>query len=159
MLARSGEYEALGEVLSRWAFHSAKPLVLLIDEIDSLVGDTLVAVLRQLRAGYPDRPKLFPQSIILCGVRDVRDYRLEFADKEKTTDGSAFNIKAESFRLGNFTQNEIETLYAEHTSETGQSFEPEALALIWRLTSGQPFGKLRASLGWSMPWYMRFVSR
>ncbi|MGB0384364.1 MAG: AAA-like domain-containing protein [Ardenticatenaceae bacterium] len=139
MLARSGPHAVLGQVLTEWSQNSAKPLILLIDEIDSLVGDTLVAVLRQLRAGYPERPDLFPQSVILCGVRDVRDYRLEFAGQEKTTDGSAFNIKAKSLRLGNFTQNEIETLYAEHTSDTGQSFESEALALVWELTSGQPW--------------------
>ena len=39
------------------------------DEIDALVGDTLLAVLRQLRAGYPERPSRFPQSVVLCGVR------------------------------------------------------------------------------------------
>ena len=33
-----------------------RPLVLLIDEIDTLVGDALLSVLRQLRAGYPHRP-------------------------------------------------------------------------------------------------------
>lgn len=41
---RSGPYGVLGEVLSRWAEHSPKPLVVLIDEIDALVGDTLIAV-------------------------------------------------------------------------------------------------------------------
>ena len=45
----------------------SRPLVLLIDEIDALVGDTLLAVLRQLRTGYVDRPARFPHSIVLCG--------------------------------------------------------------------------------------------
>jgi len=139
VLEEAGPHAALGGVLTHWAQKADKPLVLLIDEIDSLVGDTLISVLRQLRASYHNRPELFPQSVILCGVRDVRDYRLEFAGKEKMTDGSAFNIKAESFRLGNFTQLEIETLYAQHTSESGQSFEAETLALVWELTSGQPW--------------------
>ena len=80
---------ALQEALSRWAEESPKPLVVLIDEIDTLVGDTLVSVLRQLRAGYDQRPERYPQSVVLCGVRDVRDVR-----------GSAFNIKAESFAAG-----------------------------------------------------------
>ena len=53
-----------------------KPLVLLIDEIDTLVGDTLLSVLRQLRSGYDQRPAAFPHSTILCGVRDVREYRI-----------------------------------------------------------------------------------
>ena len=75
ILARFG-HGALGEALTRWCMASPKPLVLLIDEIDSLVGDTLISVLRQLRAGYDRRPEGFPQSVALCGVRDVRDYRI-----------------------------------------------------------------------------------
>ena len=120
-LANNGPYGAFDGVLTQWSAHDPKPLVLLIDEIDSLVGDTLIAVLRQLRAGYDKRPRHFPQSVILCGVRDVRDYRI-LASSEKTaiTGGSAFNIKAKSLRLGDFTLPEIEALYRQHTEETGQ---------------------------------------
>ena len=56
---------ALGEALTRWCEADPKPLVLLIDEIDSLIGDTLISVLRQLRAGYDRRPESFPQSVVL----------------------------------------------------------------------------------------------
>ncbi len=140
VLKRSGGNAALHEVLTLWAEASAKPLVVLIDEIDTLVGDTLISVLRQLRAGYDKRPALFPQSIILCGVRDVRDYRIHSSrDKAIITGGSAFNIKAESLRLGNFDQAEVEALYAQHTAETGQPFERTALDLVWELTQGQPW--------------------
>ncbi|MDI6792663.1 MAG: ATP-binding protein [bacterium] len=140
ILDRYGGNKALGEILRRWAQFSPKPLVLLIDEIDALVGDTLISVLRQLRAGYPNRPSLFPQSILLCGVRDVRDYRIH-SDREKViiTGGSAFNIKAKSLRLGNFTQAEVKTLYEQHTKETGQSFESEVMDMVWSLTEGQPW--------------------
>ncbi|MCY4603602.1 MAG: ATP-binding protein, partial [Gemmatimonadetes bacterium] len=48
-----GPHQALQGTLSRWSAADDKPLVLLIDEIDALIGDTLLAVLRQLRAGYP----------------------------------------------------------------------------------------------------------
>lgn len=65
--------DALGTLLESWTRAVRAPLVLLIDEIDALVGDTLVSVLRQLRAGYVHRPAGFPQSVVLCGVRDVRD--------------------------------------------------------------------------------------
>ena len=96
---------ALGEALSRWAQADPKPLVLLIDEIDALVGDMLLAVLRQLRAGYHMRAKGFPQSVILCGVRDVRDYRIHSSSANTlVSGGSAFNIKSESLRLGDFTR-------------------------------------------------------
>jgi len=77
VLESSGEYAALGELLSLWAKESPLPLVVLIDEIDSLIGDTLISVLRQLRAGYLKRPGIFPQSIVLCGVRDVRDPNIQ----------------------------------------------------------------------------------
>jgi len=86
VLKASGGYVALNELLSLWAKESPQPLVLLIDEIDSLVGDTLISVLRQLRSGYDMRPDLFPQSIMLCGVRDVRDYRIHSAKDKAGAD-------------------------------------------------------------------------
>ncbi|MBM4255559.1 MAG: ATP-binding protein [Deltaproteobacteria bacterium] len=140
VLRDHGPFAALGEVLSRWAAAAATPLILLLDEIDALIGDTLIAVLRQLRAGYYRRPAQFPQSVVLCGVRDVRDYRIHSSrDKAIITGGSAFNVKAKSLRLGDFTQAEVEALYQQHTAETGQVFTPEALAQMWELTRGQPW--------------------
>ncbi len=137
---QNGPYTALTEVLSFLCQHVQKPMVLLLDEIDALVGDTLVAVLRQLREGYDQRPAHFPQSIILCGVRDVRDYRIHASSsKEIITGGSAFNVKAESLRLGDFIRSEVEALLAQHTEETGQVFIPEARSCIWHLSQGQPW--------------------
>lgn len=131
---------SLSDFLSRWCSAADRPTVLLIDEIDALVGDTLITVLRQLRAGYPNRPQAFPQSVVLCGVRDVRDYRLHSEDgKAIITGGSAFNIKAESLRLGDFNQHEMQQLLSQHTIETGQVFEPAAAQAIWDLTAGQPW--------------------
>ena len=140
ILSVSGEEGALNTVLTRWAEESPKPIVLLVDEIDALIGDTLISVLRQLRAGYDKRPLHFPQSIILCGVRDVRDYRIH-SDKEKTiiTGGSAFNIKTKSLRLGDFNCEEMSRLYQQHTDETSQIFLPETLDLAWEYTNGQPW--------------------
>ena len=135
-----GRATALNALLTNWARQSSKPLVLLIDEIDSLIGDTLIAVLRQLRAGYDKRPANFPQSIVLCGVRNVQDYRIHSSrEKSVITGGSAFNIRAESLRLGDFDQAEMNRLYHEHTAETGQQFTEDALAQLWRLTQGQPW--------------------
>ena len=76
VMDRGGYGTALNQCLTRWSGQSDLPLVILLDEIDSLVGDTLISVLRQIRSGYNKRPRHFPQSIILCGVRDVRDYRI-----------------------------------------------------------------------------------
>ena len=140
ILEESGEDTALNEVLTRWADHSEKPIVLLIDEIDSLIGDTLISVLRQIRAGYHKRPEKFPQSIVLCGVRDVRDYRIHSnREKEIITGGSAFNIKAKSLRLDNFSKEDIVQLLSQHTEETRQEFDSDVFHMIWNLSSGQPW--------------------
>ncbi len=134
------EIEALSETLSRWAASDARPLVLMIDEIDALSGDTLISVLRQLRSGYTRRPDGFPQSVILCGVRDVRDYRIRSRrDDEIVTGGSAFNIKAESMRLGDFDESQTRSLLLQHTDETGQRWSENALTEVWESTRGQPW--------------------
>ena len=139
-LEESGPGGALRAVLTRWAEADGKPLVLLVDEIDALVGDTLISVLRQLRSGYDRRPASFPQSVVLCGVRDVHDYHIHSsAEKAVITGGSAFNIKAESLRLGDFSEAEVRALLAQHTEETGQAVTEEAYRTVWRQTCGQPW--------------------
>ena len=124
----------------------------MLDEIDALVGDSLVSILRQLRSGYANRPKSFPQTVILCGVRDVRDYRIVLSNQDIVTGGSAFNIKAESLRLGNFSKEDIYNLYMQHTNETGQKFEEACFPLVWEATEGQPWlvNALAREATWSM---------
>ena len=132
--------DALGALLEIWTRAAQAPLVLLIDEVDALVGDSLVSVLRQLRAGYVRRPEGFPQSVVLCGVRDVRDYRIRASsEKEVIAGGSAFNIKAKSLRMGDFGRAEVEDLLGQHTAETGQGFAPAAVQAVWEQTRGQPW--------------------
>ena len=48
-LEEYGPDVALGQTLVRWSQASPLPLVLLVDEIDTLIGHTLISVLRQLR--------------------------------------------------------------------------------------------------------------
>ena len=140
LLTRYGPDGALREALTRWAAADPRPLVLLIDEIDALAGDSLLAVLRQLRAGYVRRPAGFPQSVVLCGVRDVRDYRIRSGSANAVvTGGSAFNVKAESLRLGDFSRDDVLALLGQHTAETGQAFTAGALDLVWERTQGQPW--------------------
>ena len=139
VLAEMGPHNALRSFLTRWCIANPVPLVLLVDEIDSLVGDTLLSVLRQLRAGYPQRPEAFPASVVLCGVRDVRDYRLESSTGAMVAGGSPFNIAAKSLRLGDFTEAETCALMAQHTEETGQPFAEAAQKAVWTQTCGQPW--------------------
>jgi hypothetical protein len=129
----------LGSALSSWSRACPRPLVLLFDEIDALHGQSLLTVLRQLRAGFHDRPDGFPSSVILCGLRDVRDYKIASGGKEHLGTSSPFNIKVESLTLRNFTRDEVAELYQQHTDDTGQVFLPEAVDRAFYWTQGQPW--------------------
>jgi hypothetical protein len=153
LLERTSADRALNALLAKWARASDRPIVLMLDEVDALIGDTLISLLRQIRAGYTQRPKAFPQSVILCGVRDVRDYRIHTSHQEIITGGSAFNIKATSLRLGNLSRQEVEALYQQHTQETGQTFAPAIFAELWEDTRGQPW--LVNALGYELTWHDR----
>ncbi len=140
VLAKAGPESALRDALTRWSRDDPKPLVVLIDEIDALVGDSLLSVLRQLRAGYDMRPGGFPQSVVLCGVRDVRDYRIHSGSANTmVAGGSAFNVRAKSLRLGDFSRTQALDLLRQHTDETGQPFTEDALEAVWSQTRGQPW--------------------
>lgn len=116
-----------------------RPLVVFFDEVDALIGDTLLSFLRQIRSGYAGRPKTFPQSVFLCGLRDLADYRIKNSSDEIITGGNAFNIKAKSLKLGDFTRPMVEALLTQHTESTGQEFTLGARESIWNLTNGQPW--------------------
>jgi AAA-like domain len=125
--------------LQAWALASPRPLVVFIDEIDSLQDIALISILRQLRDGYQNRPDAFPQSIGLIGLRDVRDYKMAAGGSDRLHTASPFNIKVESLTMRNFYAEEVSELYQQHTDDTGQIFTPEATQLAFDLTQGQPW--------------------
>lgn len=138
-LASGRPETAIERLLAVWSRSDPRPLVLLIDEVDSLEGDGLLTVLRQSRAGYDLRPGEFPQSIVLCGRRDLPDLRIRSSSTGYVVAGdSAFNIGADPVRLGNFSRAEVKGLLAQHTAESGQEFEPAAVYRVWMQTRGQP---------------------
>lgn len=131
----------LTEGLRAWARACPRPLVLFFDEFDSLAGPALLSVASQLRDGYQSRPRNFPASVALCGLRDIRDYRLA-AGQDPEPSGTAtspFNIIYKSFRMHDFTQAKVATLYRQHTAETGQEFTAEAVDLAFDYSQGQPW--------------------
>jgi hypothetical protein len=129
----------LREALRVWASTTQRPLVLFIDEIDALQDAALISVLRQLRAGFADRPQAFPSALALIGLRDVRDYKVASGGRERLHSASPFNIKSRSLTLANFTADDVATLYQQHTADTGQAFAPAALTRAFELTQGQPW--------------------
>lgn len=126
--------------LQDWAIACPLPLVLLFDEIDSLQGQVLRSVLRQLRNGHQYRASAFPASVVLCGMRDVRDYKAASGGNPDRLSGpSPFNVAVDSIRIGDFTADEVAALYAQHTEDTGQEFTPEAVERAFGYSKGQPW--------------------
>jgi hypothetical protein len=134
---------ALLSYLIRLAEHTPHPLVLLLDEVDGLVGEAMVSFLTQLRQCYIERSEIpFPTSVILVGQRQVRDYVLRDEERKAVVwlgTTSPFNITAEATTLGPFTEAEIGELLDQHTEATGQRFAPEAVTRIWELGRGHPW--------------------
>ncbi|MFV8753176.1 ATP-binding protein [Nannocystaceae bacterium ST9] len=129
----------IAAALATWAEAAPRPLVVFLDEIDALRDDVLISILRQLRDGYRNRPRHFPAALALIGMRDVRDYKVAVADRDHLGTASPFNIKVRSITLRDFTAEEVAELYAQHTADTGQPFDPPAVARAFELTRGQPW--------------------
>lgn len=154
ILEQNGEDYAINEVLTQWCLGSKKSVVLLIDGIDSLADDTLISLLSQLRAGYDTRPSMFPQSIFLCGMRDIKKISIH-SDKKKNdaSCSDAFNIKMVSMKLGDFTIEEVKKLYRYHSRETGQNFSKDVINIVWNISQGQPW--LVNAIGYELTFKMK----
>lgn len=133
--------QMLGHTVKQWAELCAPlPLVVLFDEVDTLEGPAMISFLRQLRGGFASRGVgRFPVSVALVGMRDLRDYLTHSKDGVPTNPGSPFNIKQDSATLSNFSREDVVALLGQHTAESGQAFQPDAVEAIWYWTQGQPY--------------------
>jgi hypothetical protein len=129
----------LRSFLSDWSRGCLRPVVIFFDEVDALEGEVLISVLRQLHDGYSSRPAPFPQSIVLVGAQNVREYKMKNNPDSDERSSGPFNIKVRSLTLQNFTQQEVEALLSQHTYDTGQQFSAEAIKEIYDQTRGQPW--------------------
>jgi hypothetical protein len=129
------------DILSNWsAIIASKPLVVLFDEVDVLVGETLISFLRQVRGGFASRGiGKFPVSIALVGMRDLKDYITVAKGGVAPNPGSPFNIKEDSVVLSNFSQSDVKKLFAQRTEETGQAINQDALEYVYDQSQGQPW--------------------
>lgn len=126
-------------MLQAWSHTCPLPVVLLLDEIDALRDQALIAVLRQLRSIYPNRPRAAPSTVALIGLRDVRDYKVATDGQSHLGSASPFNVKVASLTLHGFSRAEIAALYSQHTTETRQAFSDAAIDRVSALTCGQPW--------------------
>jgi len=115
-----------------------RPLILFIDEFDSLpptVIDRLVTLFRDI---YLKRDHYLLHGLSLIGVRAVLGL-----DSQR---GSPFNVQR-SLHVPNFTLDEVTDLFNQYQLESSQIVEPEVIGSVYESTNGQPglvgwFGEL-----------------
>ncbi len=136
------ELVELFQYLSDICGEADKPLILMIDEIDSAANNQVfLDFLSQLRGYYIDRytsPAF--QSVILAGVYDIKNLKSRFRPEEAHQRNSPWNI-AMDFKMDmSFSAEDIAGMLDgyERDHKTGMDIRGMA-ELIYEYTSGYPF--------------------
>lgn len=136
------ELTELFECLSDICAVSDKPIVLMIDEVDSATNNQVfLDFLAQLRAYYINRDvQATFRSVILAGVHDVKNLRRKLRPEDNHKVNSPWNIAAD-FKIDmSFTQEEINGMLREYEEDYHTGMEIGEMAkLLYDYTSGYPF--------------------
>ncbi len=132
------DWESFKGLFSRKKGLFDRPVVLFIDEFDSLpvkIIDLLVGLFRDM---YQKRQSYLLHGMALIGVRAALGVN---SDR-----GSPFNIQR-SLHIPNLTMSEVEYLYRQYQDESGQVVDPAVVKKVFQATNGQPglvswFGEL-----------------
>ncbi len=144
---RQGNEALLDELfvtLLRWCKESDKPVVLMIDEVDSATNNQVfLDFLAQLRDSYINRDTAGNptfQSVILAGVTDIKNLRRKIRPEEAHRFNSPWNIAAD-FKIDmSFSADEIAGMLHEYETDHGTGMNVKAVAQeIYNFTSGYPF--------------------
>ena len=127
--------------LSEWCETSSKPIVLMIDEVDSASNNQVfLDFLAQLRGYYLERTE-FPtfQSVILAGVHDIRNLRQKIRPDAEHKHNSPWNI-ASNFDIDmSFSVSDIAGMLTEYENDHHTGMDIQKLSqLIYDYTSGYP---------------------
>ena len=127
--------------LSEWCEMSSKPIVLMIDEVDSASNNQVfLDFLAQLRGYYLERTE-FPtfQSVILAGVHDIRNLHQKICPDAEHKHNSPWNI-ASNFDIDmSFSVNDIAGMLTEYKQDHHTVMDIQKLSqLIYDYTSGYP---------------------
>lgn len=127
--------------LSQLCATAEKPVVLMIDEVDSATNNQVfVDFLAQLRAYYLKRNKFKTfHSVILAGVYDVKNIKRKIRADEDHKTNSPWNIAADFNVDMNFSKEGIAGMLREYETDyhTGMDIE-ELSGLLYGYTSGYP---------------------
>ena len=134
----------LMEVFEDWIEDSDKPLVLMIDEVDSATNNQVfLDFLAMLRAGYIERDsKGNPafRSVILAGVNDIRHIKSKIRPDDQSKVNSPWNISV-SFDVDmSLSKAGIEGMLSEYEADHDTGMDIGLIAKeIHDYTSGYPF--------------------
>ena len=136
-----GRLAELFQCLNAWCGQSKKPIVMLIDEVDSAQNNQVfLDFLAQLRGAYINRDKRPAfQSVILAGVYDVKNIKQRLRPDGEHRVNSPWNIAADFLLDMNFSVKDISGMLAEYESDyqTGMDIK-EIAQFIYDYTSGYP---------------------
>ncbi len=121
---------------------SQKPIVLIIDEVDSATNNQVfLDFLAQLRAYYLNRDvRTTFQSVILAGVYDVKNLKRKIRLEEEHKVNSPWNIAADFTVDMSFSENQIEIMLLQYEEDYHTSMSTKEIAkLLYDYTSGYPF--------------------
>jgi hypothetical protein len=115
-----------------------RPLILLIDEVDTIPLDLIDLMVAQFRELYLERETNWLHGLALIGVRAVLGI--------ESQRGSPFNVQR-SVKVPNLTPEEVQELYRQYQAESGQTIEASVVEKVYQSTKGQPglvswFGEL-----------------
>lgn len=129
----------------RWCQKSNKPVVLMIDEVDSAASNQVfLDFLAQLRLHYLEReksPKFKTfQSVILAGVTDVRHLKSKIRDEDQHRVNSPWNIATEFDVDMSLSADGIRGMLEDYEKDYGTGMDTAEMArLIYEQTNGHPF--------------------
>ncbi|MCD7832558.1 MAG: AAA-like domain-containing protein [Lachnospiraceae bacterium] len=139
--ANFNSLNALFRVIKDWCRKAARPLVLIIDEVDSASNNQVfIDFLAQLRAYYLKRARVPAiHSVILAGVYDIRSIRMKIRSDQEHKENSPWNIAADFDIDMSFSTTDIEGMLSEYEKDyhTGMNLD-EIAGLIYTYTAGYP---------------------
>lgn len=134
--------DILFQELSRFCGTVRKPVVLMIDEVDSASNhQVFLDFLAQLRGYYLNREQSPTfHSVILAGVYDIKNLKLKIRPEEEHQYNSPWNIAAEFNVKMEFSATQIEGMLKEYEADCHTGMDTAAMAeQIYQYTSGYPY--------------------
>ncbi len=136
-----GGLDELFECLSGMCENSSRPIVLMIDEVDSASNNQVfIDFLAQLRGYYLKRDKMpIFHAVILAGVYNVKNLKLKLRSETDHQYNSPWNIAADFDIEMSFSAEEIAGMLAEYEADCQTGMDVREVAEeIFRYTSGYP---------------------